>query len=162
MSITIMLCCAGCVPTSTVGTLNWIGDESGEAILPNSVVLAEVPPNRIGEGSEDDEMVMSDSQLLQVGEQLFITNCASCHESNGEGNLNRFPPLNDSPLVTAQMPAPLIETVLYGRREMPAFSPTLSNVEAAAVLSYIRQAWGNQAAMIQPDQIQEVRQQREP
>jgi cytochrome c oxidase subunit 2 len=85
-------------------------------------------------------------------------NCAPCHQSNGEGNLNRFPPLNDSPLVTAQLPTALIETVLYGRQEMPAFAPTLSSVELAAILSYIRQAWNNQASIVNPEQIQEIRQ----
>jgi cytochrome c oxidase subunit 2 len=109
----------------------------------------------------EGEVAFSELQLIQAGAQLFTFNCAPCHQSNGEGNLSRFPALNDSPLVTAQMPTALIETVLYGRQEMPAFAPTLNNAELAAVLSYVRQAWSNQASIIEPEQIQEVRQQHE-
>jgi mono/diheme cytochrome c family protein len=138
----IVLVCAGCAPTAEVGTLDWISNESSGQTLPTPVAPTGKP------------------QLLRAGAELFAGNCAPCHRSNGEGNLNRFPPLNDSPLVIAQMPTALIETVLYGRQEMPAFAPTLNNAEVAAVLSYVRQAWSNQASIIEPDQVQAVRQQR--
>ncbi|MEZ4617592.1 MAG: cytochrome c [Caldilineaceae bacterium] len=94
--------------------------------------------------------------LVQRGAMLYTSNCAPCHRPNGEGNLGRFPALNNNAFVTAQMPTPLIRTVLYGRGVMPAFAPTLSDQEVAAVLSYIRNSWGNDASMIDSAAVQQV------
>ncbi|MEZ4728479.1 MAG: cytochrome c [Caldilineaceae bacterium] len=99
---------------------------------------------------------MSETEALQLGEQLYAVNCAPCHRANGEGNLNHFPALNHNAFVTAQSPQPLIRTVLHGRGVMPAFYPTLNSSEIAAVLSYIRQAWSNDAAPITAAQVREV------
>lgn len=86
--------------------------------------------------------------LIRQGERLYATNCAPCHRPNGRGNLNGFPALSGNALVMGQQPQPLIRTVLYGRGVMPAFDGTLTAAEAAAVLSYIRNAWGNEASVI--------------
>jgi mono/diheme cytochrome c family protein len=94
--------------------------------------------------------------LIQAGEALYLVNCAPCHRVNGEGNLNRFPALNHNALVTAQSPQELIRVVLYGRGVMPAFDATLTDTEVAATLSYIRNAWSNDAAVIRPADVQQV------
>ena len=94
--------------------------------------------------------------LIQRGARIYTSNCAPCHRGNGEGNLERFPALNGNAFVTAQVPMPLIRTVLYGRGVMPAFAPTLSDQEAAAVLSYIRNSWGNEASVIHAAAVQQV------
>lgn len=86
--------------------------------------------------------------LIQQGKALYTTNCAPCHRANGEGNLNRFPALNGNALVTAQDPEGLIRTVLYGRGVMPSYMHALTEPEIAAVLSYIRNAWSNEAEVI--------------
>lgn len=91
---------------------------------------------------------LRDAEMIELGAGLYAVNCAPCHQPNGEGNLNRFPSLNNNALVTAQSPQPLIRTVLYGRGVMPSFAPTLPDEEIAAVLSYIRQAWNNDASPI--------------
>ena len=46
--------------------------------------------------------------------------------------------------------ATLIEVVLHGREDMPAFAARLSDDEVAAVLTYIRNAWSNRADPISP------------
>ncbi|HRW05474.1 MAG TPA: cytochrome c [Caldilineaceae bacterium] len=94
--------------------------------------------------------------LIQRGAKLYTGNCAPCHRGNGEGNLGRFPALNGNAFVTAQVPTPLIRTVLYGRGVMPAFAATLSDQETAAVLSYIRNSWGNDASVIHAAAVQQV------
>ena len=97
-----------------------------------------------------------EADALRQGEQLYTVNCAPCHQANGEGNLNRFPALNNNALVTAQAPQAFIATVAYGRGVMPAFAPSLDEQELAAVLSYVRSAWDNEAAVIHPSQVREV------
>jgi mono/diheme cytochrome c family protein len=94
--------------------------------------------------------------LIEAGLPLYAVNCAPCHQADGEGKLNRFPALNQNAFVTNRSPAPLIRTVLYGRGIMPAFVPTLNDRELAAVLTYIRQAWNNDADAVLPSQVHEV------
>ena len=94
--------------------------------------------------------------LLQEGAALYTVNCAPCHQANGEGQLGRFPALNQNAFVTNRSPIPLIRTVLYGRGLMPAFHLTLREREVAAVLSYIRNSWNNEATMLEPATVQGI------
>lgn len=98
------------------------------------------------------------------GKAVFTTYCAGCHQATGLGG-GPFPPLAGNPDVTAADTSSLITTVLNGRSGpmetngrtyggvMPAWRGTLSNGEIAAVLSYIRSAWGNNAAIVTADQV---------
>ena len=56
-----------------------------------------------------------------------------------------YPRLAGNPIVTLHDPSPVIETVTYGQGSMMAFKDKLSGDNIAAVLSYIRNAWGNEA-----------------
>jgi mono/diheme cytochrome c family protein len=40
---------------------------------------------------------------------------------------------------------------------MPSFAWRLSDAQAAAVVTYIRNAWGNAAAAVSPDQVRTVK-----
>lgn len=112
------------------------------------------PPSAARHTAEGE---LSEQALIQYGADLYTVNCAPCHQANGEGNLARFPALNGNAFVTAQQPQPLIQTVLYGRGVMPSFAPTLSDPELAAILSYIRNTWNNDAAVISATQINQVK-----
>jgi mono/diheme cytochrome c family protein len=109
---------------------------------------------RIVQARVADSVDVDAAELLLAGQALYRVQCAPCHRLNGEGNLGRFPALNGSGLVTAPSPQPLIRTVLYGRGVMPAFHVTLNDFEVAAVLSYIRDAWGNDASIVRPEDIE--------
>jgi mono/diheme cytochrome c family protein len=101
---------------------------------------------------------LTDSGRVEMGELLYTEHCAACHRLNGEGNLGRFPALNHNPFVTAGQSTAVVEVVLHGRKEMPAFGETLTDLEIAAVTSYIRSAWDNQAPAVSVEKVQEVRQ----
>lgn len=79
-----------------------------------------------------------------TGEQLFNDNCSACHQKTGLGVKGAFPALAADKFVTGP-PAVLTATVLVGRGGMPAFKSELSDEQLAAVLTYIRSAWGNKA-----------------
>jgi mono/diheme cytochrome c family protein len=100
---------------------------------------------------------LSEAELLALGATIYAVNCAPCHHANGEGNLETFPPLNGNAFVTLRAPGPVIRTVLHGRQLMPAFAPTLDDVEVAATLSYIRNSWNNSASFVNAGQVGEVR-----
>ncbi|WP_107875806.1 cytochrome c [Pseudoduganella sp. UC29_71] len=90
------------------------------------------------------------------GKALFQKNCAACHQASGKGIPGAFPALAGNPLV--QGPAPEVATVLLqGRGGMPDFSASLSDDEIAAVLSFARSTWGNQAPPLKGEEVSTLR-----
>jgi mono/diheme cytochrome c family protein len=152
--LSILLWTTGCLASSEIGVIGWINHEPSPRALPGTVAAAPALRSATTAAEADS---LDPAQLRLVGAQLYATHCAPCHRLNGEGNLGRFPALNHNALVTGRTPAPLITRVLQGYREMPGFAPSLNDAELAAVLTYVRQAWSNQAAPIDPAQVQSVR-----
>ncbi|EAR09809.1 cytochrome c oxidase subunit II [Reinekea blandensis] len=95
-------------------------------------------------------------ELMEVGESVYQKNCASCHQANGEGLPPTFPALKDSPIATGDVMAH-IDIVVNGSAQNPAmaaFGPQLSEVDLAAVITYERNAWGNDTGdMVTPVDI---------
>jgi len=92
---------------------------------------------------------------LALGKTTYDHNCAACHQPNGAGIPGAFPALKASPLVLGDADS-LLQVVLAGRGGMPTFNASLSNNEVAAVVSYIRSEWGNQASAIAATQAERV------
>jgi cytochrome c6 len=90
------------------------------------------------------------------GQTLFLENCSACHQPTGLGRKGAFPALAGDKFVTSD-PAPVAAIVLNGRGGMPAFKADLSDGDLAAILSYVRTAWGNKAAPVPATQIAAVR-----
>ena len=101
------------------------------------------------------------------GKTVFNAQCAACHQANGQGIPGAFPPLAGSEWVVAprDIPIAIVHDGLQGPIDvkgqtyegmMPAFKGTLSNDEIAAVLSYVRQEWSNQAEPITGKQVSEA------
>lgn len=92
------------------------------------------------------------------GKQLYAAKCAACHQASGLGISGVFPPLAGAEWVLGSEKV-LISILLHGvqgelevkgnvyKGVMPAFG-TLADAELAAVLTYIRSEWGNQAAPV--------------
>lgn len=93
-------------------------------------------------------------ELIRYGQQIYVENCAHCHQLDGLGDSKLYPRLAGNPIVTLHDPIPIIVTVSYGQGSMPAFRQKLTSYDIAAVLSYIRNAWGNQAPAISDREIQ--------
>lgn len=102
------------------------------------------------------------------GEKLFTAQCAACHQPTGQGVAGTFPPLvgsrwllNDPALPVAIVNDGLSGPITVGGDDyqgtMPAFGDKLSAEELAAVLSYARGAWGNDAPAIEPSRVKEHR-----
>ena len=91
----------------------------------------------------------------------------SCHQSNGLGLPPLYPPLDGSPYVTGD-PHRLARILMHGLegpievlgerydQAMPA-APISGDVDLAAVMTYIRQAWGNDSNPVAPELIGLVR-----
>ncbi len=104
--------------------------------------------------------------LVARGRRLY-GHCMTCHQATGRGLPPVYPPLDDSPFVTGS-PERLTRILLHGlqgrikvdgrvyNQSMPA-APYTSDVDLAAVMSYIRQAWDNIADPIEPEFVAKVR-----
>lgn len=90
--------------------------------------------------------------LAADGRQLFMDNCAACHQSTGKGIAGAFPALAGSKVATGDPKEP-ITRVLNGRGGMPAFQNDLTDSEVSAILTYVRSSWGNKAAPIAVPQV---------
>jgi len=89
-------------------------------------------------------MNMSKEELMATGERSYNAVCAACHQPNGEGLPGVFPALKNSPLIMNDLEGH-IDIILNGRTgtSMQSFSRQLTMSEIAAVVTYTRNAWGN-------------------
>ena len=90
----------------------------------------------------------SELQLLESGEALYHSNCSVCHGRDGKGDMQLGgTALDGSPFAYGQK-SQLILRILQGKKgsAMPAFADALSDKQIAAIASYLRNAWKNQAA----------------
>ncbi|MCF5052537.1 c-type cytochrome [Pseudomonas syringae] len=109
--------------------------------------------------------------LMQQGANVYSANCSACHNSDGKGINQLASSLADNPGIQAENAQSLITTVLEGGRgavtltnptsgAMPSFAWKLSDQQIAAILSYIRNSWGNAAPEVTTNQVAEVREAR--
>jgi cytochrome c oxidase subunit 2 len=107
----------------------------------------------------DRNKTWSTAELLPIGEEVFLEHCATCHQPDGSGQPPKYPALAGSPVTTGDM-ATHIDTVMDGKAdtEMQAWAPQLSDLHLAAVMTYERNAWGNNTGdVIQPLAVYESR-----
>ena len=98
-------------------------------------------------------------ELMQQGEKVFNTICAACHQVSGLGVPGIFPALKSSSIVTGPLAAHL-NIVLHGKAgtAMQAFGTQLSDADLAAVITYERNAFGNQMGdVVQPAVVKAAR-----
>ena len=97
--------------------------------------------------AEEQELLamnMSMEELMSVGARTYTAYCAACHQPSGEGLPGIFPALKGSAMALNDMPGH-INIVLNGKAgtSMQAYARQLSLKEIAAVITYERNAWGN-------------------
>ncbi len=105
------------------------------------------------------------------GKQVYEMVCGVCHGNDGLGKPGQAPPLAGSEWVNTKGDNRLIHIPLEGLSgpitvkgqemsfpsPMAAMGAALSDADLAAVLSYIRSAWGNQAGAVTPEEVKAVR-----
>lgn len=93
------------------------------------------------------------AERARAGEDVYLSTCARCHQADGSGFAEVYPPLDGSPIVNLHDPRTLIDISLEGRGGMPGFRHSVSRSEMAQILTYIRRAWGNDAAAVSEREI---------
>ena len=100
---------------------------------------------------------------IQRGQEVYMTNCMSCHMINGQGVTGVYPPLagedsllsdinfNINIILKGQKGEVTVNGQLYNT-DMPS-QEYLTDKQIADVLNYVRNTWGNEAEMVMPDQV---------
>jgi mono/diheme cytochrome c family protein len=99
------------------------------------------------------------------GAQLYDAHCASCHQARGEGSFDGgLPPLFHNTATGRADTDNLVMVILEGIRwtnesgvHMPAFAGSLSDRQVATLANYLAQHYGNPAAKISVEQVQQLR-----
>lgn len=133
-------------------------------LLAIATYLKDLPPT----GAKADHDV--DQDQFKLGAAVYADDCTGCHMEHGQGLSHVFPPLKGSSAIQARKADTLIRVVLGGAEipqtqvkptafKMPSFDDKLDNAQVAAVLSYIRNAWGNHASPVTSGQVADMRKQ---
>ena len=96
---------------------------------------------------------------MALGKEQFEAVCAACHQEDGEGQEGVARSLVGSPWVLSS-PARLVRIVVHGKEGemlMPPLGANMSDEQVAAVLTYIRRSWGNDASPVSVEQVEEER-----
>ncbi len=99
----------------------------------------------------------AESPMARTGANLYNGNCSGCHQPGGQGIAGVYPSLAGSPTVLGD-PGALARWIVKGRRPptlptgrystaMPQFG-WLKDADTAALLTYLRSSFGNQAAPV--------------
>jgi mono/diheme cytochrome c family protein len=123
--------------------------------------------DRTGNGEGGDPKAPREA-VRAAGEATYFDNCSACHTSDGSGIPRLFAPLSGSGKVNHDDATKVIRVILEGARSvptkshpsplsMPAFDWKLTDEQIAAVASYIRSSWGNQADAVTADQVADLR-----
>ena len=107
----------------------------------------------------DIERLWSREELMSLGETVYATQCATCHQADGKGLAPGFPALADSEVTTGPL-TNHIDIVLNGREgtAMQAWGEMLSDADIAAALTYTRNAFGNDTGdVVQPHAIARIK-----
>ena len=107
-------------------------------------------------------------RVFENGKRIYEDQCASCHMSDGRGKPPHYPPLANNQSIEMVSAVNPIRMVLNGGYPpgtkknpmpygMPPFAQSLSDEEVAAVVTYIRTAWGNMGAPVTPREANELR-----
>ncbi len=111
---------------------------------------------------------MSKAELMAEGKKVYETYCSVCHKAGGEGMPPAFPALTGGKITTGPV-AGHIDIVLNGKQgtAMQAFKSQLNDKQIAAVVTYERNAWGNDdknkhgkdaGGLVQPADVAKARQ----
>lgn len=109
-----------------------------------------------------------DEAMIKVGERIYANQCVDCHGSKGEGQPPHYPPLAGNRSITMPASVNAIRIVLNGGFPpgtagnprpygMPPYSHVLDDAEVAAVVTYIRDSWGNRAAPVTAAEVNRYR-----
>ncbi len=134
---------------------------SGELADRATKVLARIGwPGKPGAGPAAAPLTLGEQKRFTAGQEIYKDLCAGCHGADGREQPGAAPNIVGSPTVVGSAGLP-IRVLLHGKEGpvglMPAHGETLNDEEIAAVLTFIRRAWGQAGTPIDPSAVQQIR-----
>jgi len=122
-----------------------------------------------GSGDKPPTPVAQSDPQVVAGQAIYRDTCSACHGIDGKGVQSLFPALAKAPQVRQPDPTSNIRVLLRGVRSvatkaeptapaMPSFAWQLNDAQAAAVLTYVRNSWGNAAPAVSAGDVGKQRQ----
>lgn len=108
--------------------------------------------------AEKTEKQWTLNELMTLGKKKYDQFCAICHQADGSGMRPFIPALQGSSVAVGEPIKRHIDIVLNGipGTAMQAFRDQMSALDLAAIITYERNAWGNDTNdVIQPSEIKE-------
>ena len=138
-----------------------VAAEKGELGDRAAKVLARIGwPDKPGMAPAAAPLSAADQKRFSAGQEIYKNLCEGCHGADGREQPGATPNIAGAPTVVGAPGVP-IRVLLHGKEGpiglMPAHGDTLDDAELAAVLTYIRRAWGQTGAPIDPAAVQQVR-----
>ncbi|MBY0239286.1 MAG: c-type cytochrome [Burkholderiaceae bacterium] len=146
-------------------SLQHLSDDDVRAM---AVYLKTLPPASAKAAPYERSQSPEARAFLDFGAQVYATHCVTCHGDGGKGLPPAYPPLDGNRALLMREAANPIRIVLNGGFApatsgnprpygMPPFAHALSDTEVAAVVSYIRSAWGNNAPPVNGSDVDRYR-----
>lgn len=113
----------------------------------------------LAEAASGADREWTKDELVTRGEEVYAGSCAACHQANGQGIPGAFPALAGSAIAKGSIEGHL-DIIMNGKAgtAMAAYKDQLNDVDMAAVITYERNAWGNDMGdMIQPLAVKATR-----
>ncbi len=145
-------------------SLQYVTDEDAAAMA----VYLKALPKRDAEPPPTSQARLVDPAVMELGRKTYAAQCAVCHGDEGKGQPPAFPPLAGNQSITMSSPVNSIRMVLNGGYApgtaknprpygMPPFNHILSDDQVAAVVTYVRVAWGNNGTPVTAAQANDLR-----
>ena len=130
-------------------------------VLPKAEYELWVQKQHQGMAQEQTEIerLWTRNELMELGENVYAAQCATCHQADGQGLAPAFPALAGSGVTNGPLNEN-IQIVLQGRKgtAMQAWGTMLSEADIAAALTYTRNAFGNETGdVVQPQTIARIK-----
>ena len=131
--------------------------------LPEGGTIQNMPKVK---GANESIAVKTVAEHINAGKGLYTRTCVACHQAEGQGIPNAFPPLAKSDFLNANSDRAISavlhglsgEVVVNGKKFNNVMtSQNLTDDEVASVLTYVYDSWGNNKTVVTPAMVQKLR-----
>jgi mono/diheme cytochrome c family protein len=161
---------AGPMAAVVTGSLQYLerNDLQSMAVYLQSMALPDSGGPRVQGLGRKIVLPSASDPMLAGGERLYAKHCAECHGDKGELAAPGYPPLAGNRLFAMNSPVNAIRAVLHGGFapatpakprpfSMPPFGPQLEDREIAAIVSWLRNTWGQRGTRVEARQVNALR-----
>lgn len=132
------------------------------------IALPGEAPKQVRDPKMTTDMLTAAHPDMALGARLYMDNCNACHFVNGKGAKDVFPELDGAKIVNAKDPTGLLRVIVNGARmpstekrpadlAMPGFGWRMNDDEIAALATFLRSSWTNDAPAVKAADVAKVR-----